>query len=176
MIYFKSKYLAEKLSINLAKWKRWTREFLDPDPLGGYQSGFARQFSFKEAFRVFLGGHLVGELNFAIPQARQILIDLHPWLKKNRVYAWPMPNHTPPETLRRVIYIFELDRGNGYGYAVRSIARQATIRDDGLHQEVYSLELMGLSQERLTAEGFTHGRLVDVDALHSYFLNRVDGG
>ena len=91
MIYFKSKYLSDKLDINLAKWKRWSREFLDPDPLGGYQSGVARQFSFKDAFRVFLGGHLVGVLNFTIPQARQILIDLNRWLKKNRLYSWPKP-------------------------------------------------------------------------------------
>ncbi len=175
MIYFKSKYLAESLDINLAKWKRWAREFLDPDPLGGYQSGFARQFSFKDAFRVFLGGHLVGALNFTIPQARQILFDLHPWLSENQVYAWPVPNAVPSQNFRRHIYIYEIDDENGYGYAVRKGAPQITRREDGLHEEVFAMELIGLSVERYSAGRFTHARVIDVDALHHLFRNRIDG-
>jgi hypothetical protein len=46
------------------------------------QSGFARQYSLKEAFLVALGGLLVGELKFAVPEARVILADLGPWLRK----------------------------------------------------------------------------------------------
>lgn len=174
MIYFKSKYLSDRLGINLAKWKRWAREFLDPDPLGGYQSGFARHFSFKESFRVFLGGHLVGRLNFTIPQARQILSDLHPWLKKNQLYAWPIPNHHKTNRLHRCIYIYEICEGKGYGYAVRAVISQATHRSDGLLEEVYALELIGLSQEKFAAGGFTHARLIDVDALHRHFLKQVE--
>jgi hypothetical protein len=66
----------------LAKWKRWSREFLPPDPLGGLQSGFARQYSLKEVFIVALGGFLVGELKFTVQEARTILNDLSPWLKQ----------------------------------------------------------------------------------------------
>ena len=175
MIYFKSKYLADRLEINLAKWKRWAREFLDPDPLGGYQSGFARQFSFRDAFRVFLGGHLVGALNFTIPQARRILMDLHPWLKKKQVYTWPVPNDVPPQHVRSRVYIFEADDGNGYGYAVRKVAQQSTPREDGLHEEVFALELIGLSMERYAEGRFTHARVIDVDAVHHHFRNRING-
>ena len=49
-------------------------------PLGGLQSGYARQFNPNEAFAVYLGGHLVADLKFTIPEAKQILRDLDQWL------------------------------------------------------------------------------------------------
>lgn len=175
MIYFKSKYLAEKLHIPLSRWKRWSREFLDPDPLGGYQSGFARQFSFRDAFRVFLGGHLVGVLKFTIPQSRQILIDLNSWLQENQLYTWPIAHDTPLKETRRWIYIFE-PGADRYGYAVRSIVPPDHPRPDGLQEEAYTLELVGLSWEAFATERFTHARMIDVDALHHYFLHRIGDG
>ena len=107
MIYFNSRYLSDNLQIKPAKWKRWTREFLEPDPLGGYQSGYARQFSSKDAFRVFLGGHLVSEQKFSIPEARQIIRDLGPWLKKNGLYALP-DLISVSEPRDRHLYIYKL--------------------------------------------------------------------
>ena len=84
--YFTNRQLAAGLGINLARWKRWSREFLPPDPLGGLQSGVARDYSIDDALTVYLGGCLVGGLNFTIPQARQILRDLEPWLMGAGVY------------------------------------------------------------------------------------------
>lgn len=83
MHYYLARDLARRLDINLAKWKRWSREFLPPDPLGGLQSGFARQYSFKDAYHVALGGFLVGDLKFSITEAGRILKDLGPWLKRS---------------------------------------------------------------------------------------------
>ena len=80
--YYSSRELSSLLQIPLNRWKRWSREFLAPDPLGGLQSGYARQFSTREAFIVYLGGFLVAGLGFSIPQARQIIKDLNGWLKK----------------------------------------------------------------------------------------------
>ena len=80
--YFSNRELADLFSVNLAKWKRWSREFLPPDPLGGYRSGYARQYSLSDAWTVFLGGHLVAGLKFTIPEARRIMADLHPWFKQ----------------------------------------------------------------------------------------------
>jgi len=74
--YFTSRELAERLNIKLAKWKRWSREFLPADPLGGMQSGYARQYSPDDAFNLYLAGHLVAGLKFSIPAARKILKDL----------------------------------------------------------------------------------------------------
>ena len=55
--YYTNRELSSLLNINLAKWKRWSREFLPPDPLGGKQSGYARQYHADQAFTLFLGGH-----------------------------------------------------------------------------------------------------------------------
>jgi hypothetical protein len=80
--FFTNRILSDRLGINLAKWKRWSREFLQPDPLGGMQSGYARQYNPDQAFTVFLGGHLVADLKFTIPEARQIIQDLNEWLSE----------------------------------------------------------------------------------------------
>ena len=74
--------LAKRLGINLARWKRWSREFLPPDPLAGKQSGYARQYYLDDAFRTYLGGHLVAHLNLPVCDARRILADLAPWMKR----------------------------------------------------------------------------------------------
>jgi hypothetical protein len=85
--FFSNRELSAGLSIPLAKWKRWSREFLPPDPLGGLQSGVTRQFSVDEALIVFLGGHLVAELKTSVPDARQILRDLKPCLRDIGFFA-----------------------------------------------------------------------------------------
>ena len=84
--FYTNRQLSQAFQINLAKWKRWSREFLPPDPLGGLQSGFARQYNLDEAFAVYLGGYLVGNLKFTIPEARQILNDLRQWLIDHNFY------------------------------------------------------------------------------------------
>ena len=84
--FYTSRELSRIFNTNHAKWKRWSREFLPPDPLGGLQSGYARQYNLDEAFTVFLGGHLVGDLKFTIPESRQILDDLKQWLLDHEFY------------------------------------------------------------------------------------------
>ena len=80
--FFTNRELSDRLGVKLAKWKRWSREFLPPDPLGGMQSGYARQYNPDQAFTVFLGGHLVADLKFTIPEANQIIRDLNKWLSE----------------------------------------------------------------------------------------------
>ncbi|WP_054691567.1 hypothetical protein [Desulfosarcina cetonica] len=84
--YYNSREISDILKINRARWKRWSRAFLPPDPLGGLQSGYARQFAFKDIFKVFLGGHLLSHQKLSVPESQQILKDLTPWLKKNGYY------------------------------------------------------------------------------------------
>ena len=86
MVYFNNRILSSRFNINLSRWKRWCREFLPPDPLGGMQSGYARQLTRDDAFTVYLGGHLVRDLRFSIPDAKQILADLHDWLAASGFY------------------------------------------------------------------------------------------
>ena len=87
--FFKNRELSDRLGIKLSKWKRWSREFLPPDPLGGMQSGYARQYHPDQAFTVFLGGHLVADLKFSIPEANQIIQDLNKWLSEKGFFFDP---------------------------------------------------------------------------------------
>ena len=116
MIYFNSRHLSENLDINLAKWKRWVREFLPPDPLGGLQSGYARQFNLKEALRVYLGGQLLSQLRFSIPETRTILNELDPILKEHGYYAlYPIKPTTHIEATWLFIYSMA---NNAFDYAL----------------------------------------------------------
>ncbi len=73
---------SEKLSVNLAKWKRWSREFLPPDQTAGMQSGYTREYTIDECFTVYLGGHFVSRLKFSVPDSKRILEVLIPWMKE----------------------------------------------------------------------------------------------
>jgi hypothetical protein len=88
ILYYTNRQLSEKLEINLARWKRWSRSFLPPDPLGGMQSGYARQYAFKDLLKVFIGGHLLSHLKLSVPESRQVLDDLSPWMKKQGFFDW----------------------------------------------------------------------------------------
>ncbi len=90
-MYFTARKLSEAFKIKNSRWKRWAREFLSPDPLGGYQSGYSRQYLFKDAFTVVLAGHLVSDLKFSVPVVKKILTDINPWLKE-KGFLDPGPN------------------------------------------------------------------------------------
>ena len=90
--YYTNRELAQKLEVNLARWKRWSRSFLPPDPLGGMQSGYARQYLFKDLFKVFLGGFLLRHLKLSVAESQQVLTDISPWLKTNGFYDWSNSN------------------------------------------------------------------------------------
>jgi hypothetical protein len=84
--FYLNRELSQRLNINLARWKRWSREFLPPDPLGGLQSGYARQYNLEEAFWVYLGGYLVSGLKFSIPETKMILNDLKDWISSHCIF------------------------------------------------------------------------------------------
>lgn len=172
MIYFDSKYLSKSLNINAARWKRWAREFLPPDPLGGYQSGFARQFSHKDAFRVFLGGYLVSVLRFTIPEARKVLIDLDSWMKRQGLYSLPGDLRNGAFKADHV-YIYDIGVGE-FAYAVRTIAAQPQADTDGNWSEQYVLKTVGASEDLLNQKGTPHARVVLIRELHRRFLDAVN--
>jgi hypothetical protein len=87
---------SEKLNVNLAKWKRWSREFLPPDPTAGMQSGYTREYTMDECFTVFLGGHLVSKLKFSVPDSKRILETLIPWIKEKGFL--PLESYTNEDT------------------------------------------------------------------------------
>jgi hypothetical protein len=72
--------LSEKLDTPLTKFRRWTKEFLPPDPKATRRSGYTREISNNDAFFVCLGGYIVSTLGFSFYQAQAILEILKPWL------------------------------------------------------------------------------------------------
>jgi hypothetical protein len=148
MIYFNSKYLSEQLGINTAKWKRWVREFLSPDPLGGLRSGYARHFNLKDAFRVHLGGLLVSALRFSIPETRQMLTDLDPLLDERGFYNL-YPKQGSTQTDPQWLCIFSMPQG-GFEYAIQ-----------------------GASTVPAPASRF--GRMLNLSDIYMEFLDRIEG-
>lgn len=97
--FYTNRELSEILDINLARWKRWSRYFLSPDPLGGMQSGYARQYLFKDLFKVFLGGHLLAHLKLPLAQSRRVVTDLSPWLSQAGFFDLSGPQGGETETV-----------------------------------------------------------------------------
>ena len=128
--YLLNRELATRLEIPLSRWKRWAREFLPPDPLGGLQSGFARQFSIREAFTVYLAGYLVSAQAYSIPEARHILLDLHNWLQKEIIDPGCAAAETGPEPVlpdqRLALMITPVQRNGAPAFSYR--ARRLTDR------------------------------------------------
>ncbi|MDH4206431.1 MAG: hypothetical protein OEV45_12975 [Desulfobacteraceae bacterium] len=137
--FFTNRELSDRLGIKLAKWKRWSREFLPPDPLGGMQSGYARQYNPDQAFTVFLGGHLVADLKFSIPEANQIIQDLSKWLSEKGFFFDLRSHSVFDKGMDALIkkYIIFIRRENGvdkrfkFIYTVRGIISNEPVQHKG---------------------------------------------
>jgi hypothetical protein len=175
VIYYNSRYLSELAEINLAKWKRWVREFLPPDPLGGMQSGYARQLNLKDAFQVFLGGHLVQSLKFSVAEARSILADLQEWLQQNGFFAMTANNlnfHSKDTVIHR-LYIIPLDQ-KSFGYVIRSCAGSAANEDgDGQFFEKYAPTLIKLTKDPVISGDLLSARIIGLTQLYRNFLDML---
>jgi len=176
MIYFNSRYLSSKLQINLARWKRWVREFLPPDPLGGIQSGVTRQFNTKDAFKVYLAGNLVGALKLTIPDTAKILNDLTPWLKSQgffQIHARPtlngannMPQH----------FLF-IHPGNEqqFSYCIRTVIQTENIEiETAVKRTTFSETHMGQSKVSGDEGHPVYGHVIAVTRLYTDFLNKIE--
>ena len=180
--FLTNKELSHLFNINLAKWKRWSREFLPPDLLGGLQSGYARQYNLDEAFTVFLGGHLVGNLKFTIPEARQILHELRQWLVDHDFYFDFSGNTNPRnksvhpvQNYRIAIISTKITEGNlpGLRYLAKATVASEPVDINGvpMHQERYFESWVSTSDDapaQLNAESY---RVLNISILRRTFLN-----
>jgi hypothetical protein len=180
--FFSSRELSTGLSIPLAKWKRWSREFLPPDPLGGLQSGVTRQFSVDEALIIFLGGHLVSELKTSVPDARRILKDVSPCLSDIGLFA----NSRIHERFGAgsndpiAFYTISICRDNTepglagrFIYTLRGeISRSSQSRGDRtVYLERYIEERLPLSAPSLPIQ--LSSRTLNISAMAEYFVNAL---
>jgi len=143
--FYTNRELAKRLDIPTAKWKRWSREFLPPDPLGGLQSGYARRYSVDDALTVFIGGVLVSDLRFGIPEARTILSDLEPWLREGGIFTGGSATKSAGvfPGLRAIELGVEIQRlpvGSGrmpaFQYRIRAVSDRSALQN-GVRQEKY---------------------------------------
>lgn len=183
--YYTSRELAQKLNINLAKWKRWSREFLPPDPLGGMQSGYARQYRPDDAFTVLLGGHLVSELKFAIPEAKTILADLHPWLRE-KGFTYDIKGNAAAghgiETMIKSHLIFIRYAQNTaqeeltFHYTVRGIIANQAVQYQGFEvmEELYTESFIGLPGSRPADPDTAPVRTLNITGVLKTLVTRLE--
>ena len=180
---YTNRELAEKLGINLAKWKRWSREFLPPDPLGGMQSGFARQYYFSDAFNVMLGGHLVGDLHFSVYEAGRIIGDLKDWLKERGFYQFP--NESVDGRLldsnitNYKIYIqsnFKSKKEKTvFTYRLRGIISNKPVLHNGIEarEERYVETVIGAANSKAVVGSLTVEKILKISGLYTYFVGKL---
>lgn len=173
MIYYDSKFLAQHLKIPPAKWKRWVREFLPSDPLSGLQSGVARQFNLKDAFRVYLGGCLVGSLKFTIPETRTILSDLASWLKASGYFSLTADSGNGTSRNDR-IYISKKGQ-NGFGYTIRQgiVPNKQCAEKNDVQIESFRQTLIGTDSDLVAHGGCIIARVVNIGCLYDCFVEKL---
>jgi len=184
--FYTNRELSLNLKINLSKWKRWSREFLAPDPLGGMQSGYARQYNLNSAFKVLLGGHLVSGLKFSIPEAKNILEDIDDWLFLKGFYQDTERSADPEQEINKQIKEYRVliqrrfdDQNKTYGfcYIIRGLLSIEATIFNGLSatQERY-LETFIHPRDRDSASSPLDAvKLFDITQLYQYFLKNLNG-
>ena len=175
MLFYKSKELSERLGINLSKWKRWIREFLPPDPLGGLQSGYARQLNLRETFKVYLGGYLVSDLKFSLPQARTILFDLSPWLRDHGFYNLHLDQlaKAADKSLNSLIFISH-PLENGFAYTIHDIKGYEQVDGEGGHLERFVETVVNAKNGLILDKTVCGVRAVSITNLTHRFVEQMD--
>ena len=184
--FYTNQELSQKLNINLARWKRWSREFLPPDPLGGLQSGYARQYNPDEAFTVFLGGYLVGDLKFTIPQARLILHDLHSCLVEHKFYfdytgSVPFKKENSLIIQYYQIAICQLadtdTSDSGFFYFTKGVVADELIAVNGIavRQERFIELSINSGKNAVPINEAAGYRVLNISTLRNRFLSCLDG-
>ena len=182
--FYTNKELSQKFDINLARWKRWSREFLPPDPLGGLQSGYARQYSIDDAFTVVLGGHLVGNLKFSVPETKQILIDLKQWLVDHDFYAYfsKSSKHAETEAVRAQRYQIAIigpgtqhEDDSGLSYLISGIHAEdfVTFQGDRMRRQYFAETFIGPRDREIFRANTESYRVLNISGLHKSFLKRL---
>lgn len=174
-IYFNSRLLSEKLGINLAKWKRWSRDFLPPDPLGGLQSGVARQFHMKDAFKVYLGGYLVSELKFTIPEAQKALKALSPWLKINGFFSYSGGKNGTDDTGDGPIHHIYAYRksSKSWGFTIRTFDSAACLPAGDAISLTFAQQLIDVDVDPITTGKIESAHMIAISTLFRNFLAKV---
>ena len=120
--------LAKKLDIPLSKIRRWTKEFLPPDPLATRRSGYTRKFSENDGFMVYVSGYLVSNLDFSFASTRDIMKELSSWIYKIGLLP-DIPSSAKKLGVDRKIQDYEvnffpLEKNVGWSYYIIGIVKE----------------------------------------------------
>jgi len=180
---YTNRELSELLGVNLAKWKRWSREFLPPDPLGGMQSGFARQYYFRDAFHVMLGGHLVGDLHFSVYNARRIMEDLNGWLSERGFYQRPGKKTDSKNEEIRIseykIFIQHFSEGTKkeieFSYTIRGIMFNKPLLNSStdIREERYVEEVTPSKHTKKSETKLMYEKIINISSLYNNFVKKI---
>ena len=180
---FTNRELSEKLGINLAKWKRWSREFLPSDPLGGMQSGFARQYYFSDAFNVMLGGYLVGDLKLSVYEARTIIEDLKDWLMQKGFYQdidelTDGPTSEPHIIKYKIFIHHNLDTEKqqiDFTYRIRGIISDNLVQHNGIEarEERYVETVIGSADRKPDRVEMGYEKVLNITSLYTFFIGKL---
>lgn len=182
--FYSNRELSEKLGINLAKWKRWSRELLPPDPLGGLQSGYARQYNPADAFTVCLGGHLISDLKYTIPESKQILTDLHNWLVQGGFFFDPVHSDSNPE-IQKMVRSYQvliqqnteaINSHSGFRYQIRGIiaTQPAEYKSFSVNQEFWIETVLPEGESFPPPHLWDRVKLLNISAVQTRFLTALN--
>ena len=74
--------IKEATGFSLRQTQRYATAFLKSDPSAGQHSGRRRHYSFNQAVKLRIGGHLIVKHRFTTREAQQILSDIFLWLEE----------------------------------------------------------------------------------------------
>ncbi len=183
--FYTNKQLAERFHINLSRWKRWSREFLPPDPLGGLQSGYARQYNPNEAFILYLAGHLVSGMKFSISEARQILSTLEPWLRQHGfLFNFSSTAQKDPQdgalfSAWQLVIVVRHQAAGTHEWLTclaRGMERSAGRQNFKGRRQCYVEFPIGAGKDEFQLEKVESFRVLNISVLHQKFLNALKAG
>lgn len=175
---YTNREVAKTLQVNLAKWKRWSREFLLPDPLAGLRSGFSRQYYIHDVFTVYLGGYLVAELKFSIAEARQILQDMEVWLDEkgfHSILKGAKPTIEKSEQLIQSYSVFILKNNHSdFFYRVRGFISSRQVLHEGFQVTEEKFIDTWIPKKCEDQESMDMGKILPISFLFERFKKQIE--
>jgi hypothetical protein len=175
---------AEKLDIPLSKIRRWTKEFLPPDPLATRRSGYTRKFTENDGFIVYVSGFLVSNLDFSFASARDIMKELSSWIYKIGL----LPNI--PSSAKRLgvdskiqdyeVNFFPLEKNVGWSYYIVGVLKDTLLESkDTMGREYFKgqRDYVAYQISESTTYDYKSSRRIDkklpISELLYNFLDRI---
>ena len=152
---------------------------MPPDPLGGMQSGYARQYTVDDAFIVYLAGHLVNQMHFSIPDTRQVLEGLTGWLKdcgflgfhESHPFSSDLNFNNPVE----IMILKDNISGKPVFLIRRMIERSmAGGEDAGIFQDQYSLTCIPPDMVPEILEPVLSAKIIFISKMFLEFVRRLE--